>query len=130
FPKTLVGLGDTGGFQSIGLSRDHWSGTGPIRKIYREAFAAAGLPYFNPHCFRDALVQLGERICTTPEQFKAWSQNIGHESVLTTLPSYWKVSAARQAQLIREMGQAQPTQEDQRIAAIVAATMRQMQQGG
>lgn len=79
--------------------------------------------------FRDALVQLGERICTTPEQFKAWSQNVGHECVLTTLTSYGKVPAARQAELIRGLGQRQPASDDVRIAAIVAETMRQIQHG-
>lgn len=130
FPKTLVGLGEEGGFQAIGLAREHWSGTGPIRAIYRDAFAAAALPYFNPHCFRDALVRLGEQLCTTPEQFKAWSQNIGHERVLTTLTSYGKVPAVRQAELIRGLGKSNSAHESERIAAIVAATMRQMQQGG
>ncbi|MEM1197048.1 MAG: tyrosine-type recombinase/integrase [Pseudomonadota bacterium] len=131
FPKTLIGLGDQGGFQPLGLDRDHWSGTGPIRAIYRDAFEAAGLPYFNPHCFRDALVHLGERICTTPEQFKAWSQNIGHERVLTTLTSYGKVPAVRQAELIGGggLGQGQTESEEERIAAIVARTMHQMQKG-
>ena len=101
FPKTAIGLGERGGFEAVGLERAHWSGTGPIRAIYREAFQAAGLPYFNPHCFRSTLVQLGERLCTTPEQFKAWSQNLGHERVLTTFTSYGSVPAARQAELIR-----------------------------
>jgi len=128
FPCTRMGLGEQGGFQAIGLERKHWSGTGPIRAIYRQAFTAAGLPYFNPHCFRDVLVQLGERMCTTPEQFKAWSQNIGHERVLTTLTSYGKVPAARQAELIRRLGLETPDSYDDRIAAIVAATMREMQQ--
>lgn len=129
FPKTRIGLGEEGGFQAVGLSREHWSGTGPIRQIYRDAFAAAGLPYFNPHCFRDALVQLGERLCTTPEQFKAWSQNIGHERVLTTLTSYGQVPAARQAELIRGLGRAQPDVQSDQIAAIVAETLRRMQRG-
>lgn len=126
FPKTLMGLGEQGGFQAVGLTREHWSGTGPIRAIYRDAFAAADLPYFNPHCFRDALVQLGERICTTPEQFKAWSQNIGHERVLTTLTSYGKVPAARQADLIRGMGCESIANEEERIAAVVEATIRKL----
>lgn len=124
FPKTLVGLGDQGGFQATGLAREHWSGTGPIRTTYRQAFEAAGLPYFNPHCFRDALVQLGERICTTPEQFKAWSQNIGHERVLTTLTSYGKVPAARQAELIRGLGKPDPHSETDELATVLAEVIR------
>lgn len=131
FPKTAIGLGDQGGFTAIGLAREHWSGTGPIRAIYRQAFAAAGLPYFNPHCFRDALVQLGERLCTTPEQFKAWSQNIGHERVLTTLTSYGKVPAARQAELIRGLGQLQVTPAiDPALVAQVLAALQQANESG
>jgi integrase len=129
FPKTRMGLAEHGGFMATGLTREHWSGTGPIRAIYREAFEAAGLPYFNPHCFRDALVQLGERLCTTPEEFKAWSQNIGHERVLTTLTSYGKVPAARQAELIRGLGQVQVTPAiDPALVAQLLAALQQSQQ--
>ena len=130
FPKTQIGLGETGGFQTMGLSRDSWSNAGPIRKIFKESFEAAGLPYFNPHSFRDTLTALGERICTTPETFKAWSQNIGHEKVLTTFTSYGKVSPQRQAQLIRDLGQLKPSNEDERLASIIAETMRKYQQDG
>jgi integrase len=127
FPKTLVGLGEQGGFQAVGLAREHWTGTGPIREIYKKAFEAAGLPYYNPHCFRHALARLGEQICPTIEAFKAWSQNMGHERMLTTLTSYGTVPTAKQAELIRGLGQGQTESEEQRIAAIVAETMRQMQ---
>lgn len=130
FPKTLIGLGEQGGFQAIGLAREHWSNTGPIRKIYKDAFAAAGLPYFNPHCFRHTLARLGQQICPTIEAFKAWSQNIGHERMLTTLTSYGTVSAAKQAELIRGLGQAQPDDQEARIAQLVAATIRQMRHLG
>lgn len=105
FPATEIGLGEQGGFIATGLARRGWSTAAPIRTIFREAFAAAGLPYFNPHSFRDMLAQLGERECRTPEQFKAWSQNLGHADVLTTLTSYGSVPAHRQATLIRELGQ-------------------------
>jgi integrase len=105
FPPTQLGLGPNGGFVPIGLRRgDCWHGAGPIRDIFRKAFETAGLPYFNPHSFRDTLVQLGERVCVTPEQFKAWSQNVGHDRVMTTLTSYGTVAPHRQAELIRGLG--------------------------
>lgn len=75
----------------------------PIRDIYKQAFAAAGLPYRNPYCFRHALARLGGRSCTTPEHFKAGSQNLGHELVLNTFTSYGSVPAGRQADPIRRM---------------------------
>jgi len=85
------------------LDRKHWSNAGPIRAIFKTAFAAADLPYFNPHSFRKTLALLGGELCETPEQYKAWSQNLGHEHVLTTFTSYGNVSSHRQAEIIRAM---------------------------
>lgn len=100
FPSTEVGLTAQGLFGVLGLLRSHWSNAGPIRKIFRQAFESTGLPYFNPHSFRKALGQIGERQCRTPEEFKAWSQNLGHEHVLTTFTSYGAVSSHRQAEIL------------------------------
>lgn len=47
-------------------------------------FEAIGMPRSNPHSFRHALALLGERTCRIPEEFKAWSQNLGYEQVLIT----------------------------------------------
>lgn len=127
FPKTLIGLGENGGFQPIGLSRECWSGAGSIRTIFKAAFEGAGLPYFNPHSFRNTLVQLGERTCTTPEAFKAWSQNLGHEQVLTTFTSYGSISPQRQAELIRNLGKR--SEQHDRLAAMVVETVRNYEAG-
>ena len=48
--------------------------------------------------------ELGEQTCSTPEEFKAWSQNLGHEKVLTTLTSYGQVDRVRQGDIIRKLG--------------------------
>ncbi len=101
FPATRITLGVTRQFEAAGLAREHWSNATPIRTIFREAFIHAGLPYFNPHSFRNTLVQLGQDVCKTPEQFKAWSQNLGHEKVLTTFLSYGEVACHRQGEIIR-----------------------------
>lgn len=100
FPATKVGLGSTHQFEPVGLDRKHWSNAGPIRSIFKAAFAAADLPYFNPHSFRNTLVGLGEKLCRNAEEFKAWSQNMGHEGVLTTFTSYGEVSPLRQGEII------------------------------
>ncbi len=104
FPSTRVGVSDNGGFAALGLTRDHWSNAGAIRKIFKGAFEGSGLPYFNPHSFRKTLAQIGERTCRTPEDFKAWSQNLGHEHVLTTFTSYGAVSSHRQAEILGNLG--------------------------
>jgi len=46
------------------------------------------------------------QLCQTPEQYKAWSQNLGYEGVLTTFTSYGEVEAHRQAEIIRALGRA------------------------
>ncbi len=111
FPATRIEVGASRQFEAAGLSRDHWSNATPIRSIFRDAFERAGLPYFNPHSFRNTLVQLGQEVCKTPEQFKAWSQNLGHEKVLTTFLSYGAVECRRQGEIIRGLaGLPQPRQ--------------------
>jgi len=101
FPATHVTLGDTHRFEAAGLARRHWSSAAPIRTIFRNAFHSADLPYYNPHSLRNTLVQLGETNCQTPEDFKAWSQNLGHEQVLTTFYSYGTVSDRRQGEIVQ-----------------------------
>jgi integrase len=105
FPATLVRLNHARQFSAIGISRATWSNAEPIRKIFRRAFESAGLPYFNPHSFRKTLARLGERLCKTPEQFKAWSQNLGHEQVSTTLTSYGAVPRHRQGEIILSLSE-------------------------
>jgi hypothetical protein len=103
FPATKVEADSSRRFRAVGLKPEHWSNGAPIRTIFRDSFRAAGLPYYNPHSFRDTLVRLGETVCRTPEQFKAWSQNLGHEGVLTTFYSYGQVPAGRQGEIIRSL---------------------------
>lgn len=108
FPKTQVAVGEDRTFKAVGLEKNHWSNASPIRTIFREAFEAADLPYFNPHSFRNALTTLGQQLCQTPEHLKAWSQNFGHEDVLTTLYSYGEVQQHRQGQIIHQLGVLRP----------------------
>lgn len=128
FPATRVALGPNRQFCVAGLDRKHWSSAAPIRRIFKEAFAQARLPYFNPHSFRNTLAQLGQRRCQTPEEFKAWSQNLGHEKVMTTFSSYGKVALPRQAELIRGLhagADGQPlTASEQRLVRAMVAEMQ------
>ncbi len=101
FPATETSVGPDGGFAPVGLARRAWELSGPVRETFRRAFAAAGLPYFNPHSFRDMLVRHGMSLNLSPEQMKALSQNLGHADVLTTFTSYGTVPTYRQGELIR-----------------------------
>jgi integrase len=121
FPGTRVALGSDRQFEAAGLSREHWRNASPIRAIFRDAFVSAGLPYFNPHSLRNTLVQLGQEVCKTPEQFKAWSQNLGHEKVLTTFLSYGEVACQRQGEIIHDLAtpqRAMPTDANEIAEAV------------
>ena len=101
FPRTRIGVNEEGVFAAQGIEPRFWSSAASIRTIFKESFQAAGIYPFTPHSFRTTLVRLGQRLCRTPEQFKAWSQNLGHSDPLTTFTSYGRVDLARQGELIR-----------------------------
>jgi integrase len=123
FPATRIALGATRQFEVSGLDRAHWSSASPVRSIFRDAFVGAGLPYFNPHSFRNTLVRLGQDLCQSPEEFKAWSQNLGHEKVLTTFVSYGAVGRDRQGEILRAL--ATPQQPVQSGANEIAEALFQ-----
>jgi integrase len=108
FPATEMGLA----FAPIGLSRRGWASSEPVREIFRRTFAAARLPYFNPHSFRAMLVRHAMALDLSPEAMKAWSQNLGHADVLTTFTSYGGVPVHRQGELIQSLGTAREAPRD------------------
>jgi integrase len=127
FPATRIVVGQTHQFEAAGLERGRWKSAQPIRRAFCEAFERAALPYFHPHSLRKTLARLGEEVSNSPEEFKAWSQNLGHEQVLTTFMSYGSVAADRQGEIIRELGAPrkaiQPGAED--FAEAVASKLRE-----
>lgn len=129
FPATRIALGDSRQFEAVGLERAHWSSAARIRAIFRDAFTSAGLPYFNPHSFRNTLVRLGQSACQTPEEFKAWSQNLGHDKVLTTFLSYGQVESPRQGEIISGLGTPQVSGQAD-VSEIVRAVVREMRGAG
>jgi integrase/recombinase XerD len=125
FPKTKIENNGNKKFEATGLLREHWQTASPIREIFNQAFQNAGLPYYNPHSFRNTLVRLGENLCQTPEQFKAWSQNLGHEGVLTTFYSYGDVADYRQAELLKKLREPN-TGLTNDLDALIEAKIKQM----
>ncbi|MGC3938143.1 site-specific integrase [Roseobacter sp. EG26] len=100
FPPAKVKPVD-GVFQVVGLEREIYKTANAIRAAIKEAFLRADLPSFTPHAFRKTLVKWADTAYPTREAFKAFSQNIGHTSVITTVSAYYPVSIERQAELIR-----------------------------
>lgn len=127
FPSTEIARNSDGLFAPSGLNRNHWRSAAPIRRIFKHAFEKVKLPYANPHSFRNTLAQFGERICRTPEEFKAWSQNLGHEGVLTTFTSYGAVAANRQSEIILSLNKskdAEQTSDSERLNKLEAMIAR------
>jgi integrase len=126
FPATRIVVGASRHFEASGLERTHWRTATPIRLIFRDAFRNAGIPYFNPHSFRKTLVQLGERLCKSAEEFKAWSQNLGHENALTTFLSYGEVGRHRQEEILRDLARPRQLVPDD-VQELAAALVKKIQ---
>ena len=103
FPATAVGLNGEGQFAAMGLSRNHWADAAPVRKIFKTAFEAAGLPYSNPHALRSTHWLWVERAGLPARQEKAFSMNIGHEHIRTSSFSYGPMSIHEQRELIQRV---------------------------
>ncbi|WP_045837255.1 tyrosine-type recombinase/integrase [Hyphomicrobium sp. 99] len=122
FPRTCVGIASDGAFAPAGIERRFWSNASPVREIFRKAFTAAGLPYFPPHSFRHTLGHLAQTTCRSPEELKAWSQNLGHENITTTLTSYGRIDPHRQGEVIGQMKTGKAVDPDMlaEIGAVIA----------
>jgi integrase len=103
FPATLVTLNGDGLFAPAGLDRKFWRSADAIRRIFRQRFETAGLPYFKPHSFRTTLARLGSVICPTQEAWSAWCENLGHEDAITTFRSYANVPTHRRADIFEAL---------------------------
>ena len=101
FPKPKIEVIEGKGFQTTGLTGEIYANANTFRQIIKAAFVSAGIRPFVPHSFRKTLVKHGDQVCQTREQFKAWSMNLGHDSIDTTLTSYLQISVDRQGELIK-----------------------------
>lgn len=122
FPATRLDVGPDRLIHPVGLDRKAWLTADPVRKVFREAFTAAGLPYFSPHRIRDTISALGQSVCPNAEALKAWSQNMGHERVMTTLTSYGPVPGQRQAELMRGLGTSEKRSRAELASQMAALT--------
>ena len=100
FPKTRMGQDENDRFVWEGLTKAHWANTGPVRKIFKDSFIAAGFNYRSPHRIRNTLMAQAFDMGLSGRELKAWSQNLGHEHLLTSLNSYAKLSHEEQRRAI------------------------------
>ena len=81
---------------------------------------------FNPHSFRKTIVTLGQKLCQSPEEFKSWSQNLGHEDVLTTLYSYGHVQQHRQGEIFFQQLKIPRSSDNQNVDDFARAVVKAM----
>jgi len=96
-------VNDAGEFASDEVMREHWAQTGLLRLIVKNAFERAQMHRYGPNSFRHMLTHVCMKICKTPHELKAWSQNFGHSDVLTTLSNYGKLMSEEQIDVIEKL---------------------------
>ena len=100
FPKPKMRTSPAEGIQNLGLSRQHYKNNETLRRVIKGTFAAAGLPPFTPHRFRNTLVTLSNKYVTTAKDQKAVSMNLAHCTFQMTVEGYGQISLQRQREVI------------------------------
>lgn len=115
FPATRNGHDENRQFTPYGLSKARWANAQPMRDVFRAAFVSNDLPYFNPHSFRKTLMARAYELGLSGEALKAWSQNLGHKKLDTSINSYGAVSRDRQKAAILKLHDVkfEPDSDDQ-----------------
>jgi len=127
FPKQAVKCNPaTLKFEVTGLSREHCANATPVRQIFHAGFTLAGLPYYNPHSFRKMLAIWALENCTQME-FKAISQNIGHQHAITTYNSYGTLNDHKRRSVISAIGTGKTDISHVPDEIVIAEMQRRMQ---
>lgn len=104
FPRNKVEIAEgTRTYISNDIEPAFWQSPNSMRTIFKERFKAAGIDYFSPHTFRHLAVSLATQKCKNAEEFKAVSQNFGHEDVGTTFQTYGTLGNNKVGDLVTAM---------------------------
>lgn len=117
FPATKMeqGLADSHSFTADNISNEFWKSTGGIRAVFKKRFEAAGLEYFSPHAFRHSATKIALELCKTPAEFKAVSQNLGHENMATTMFDYASLPDEEVEKKVKSISKGDPNNEQAEI---------------
>ena len=81
-----------------------WQTSSQVRAIVRDAFIAAGLPRHCPHVFRHMFAKHIFALRPAAEEMIAFSINLGHKKLETTLNPYARPDEETRARLIAGLG--------------------------
>jgi len=121
FPSTKIEQEgpDSYSFTANGLERKFWKNAGPARNIFKKRFKEAGMEYFGPHSFRHATANTALHLCETPIEFKAVSQNLGHENIATTMFDYAKLSEDEVAKRVKQITHKEPHDPEEIVRKVL-----------
>jgi len=100
FPKTKMGQDENDRFLANGLTKERWANAQPVRDIFKAAFVAQGFKYRSPHRIRNTMMDFAYEIGLSGKALKAWSQNLGHEKLETSVNCYGNLSHEEQRRTI------------------------------
>ncbi|MCP9482670.1 tyrosine-type recombinase/integrase [Shimia sp. CNT1-13L.2] len=84
-----------------------------VARAFSEASKLVGKSY-TPHSARHCLKALGDKMCRTLEERKAWSKNLGHSSEKVTETYYAKMTESQSAELIDRMRSEQKWSDEEK----------------
>ncbi|WP_366194685.1 tyrosine-type recombinase/integrase [Meridianimarinicoccus marinus] len=87
--------------------------TDPITRAFQQACSGTG-NHYTPHAARHCLKALGDRICTTSKALKAWSLNLGHDSLVTTETYYGKMTETDRMRILGDLTAQQGSSDDEK----------------
>jgi hypothetical protein len=84
---------------AIAILSNHGRRIDLSEKPSKKSAPSGGLEYFSPHSAKHFLTLLGDKICRTTEEGKAWSLNFGHKRQQTTEIHYGKITNQRRGEI-------------------------------
>ena len=85
------------------VKKNFMNGEGDYRKMIAKRCRDVSLPEYHPHAFRHAHIYKALSYVRNGWQFRALSQNVGHESMMTILEKYAKMRPDEYMRILREM---------------------------
>lgn len=109
FPDTKYLSGPKTGIETI----PPLQANGVVNRAFQVASKGLGKP-FSPHSARHCLKALGDKLCTSAEERRAWSLNLGHESVVITEMHYGKMTDGTRLQVLSSIKKKNQTSDDEK----------------
>lgn len=96
-----------------------WQTSSKVRAIVRDAFLAAGLPRHCPHVFRHMFAKHIFALRPAADEMIAFSINLGHKKLETTLNPYARPDEETRGRLIAGLGRKEDGTEEADVDAIM-----------